>query len=48
MYIGQDNVLECKNEMTLLYLSNSINICFRCSKEPSHKEGSIEYPQHMF
>ena len=21
---------------------------FRCSKEPSHRDGSFEYPQHMF
>ena len=24
------------------------NICFGCSKEPSHWDGSLEYPQHMF
>ena len=23
-------------------------MCFGCSKEPSHKDGSFEYPQHMF
>ena len=23
-------------------------MCFVCSKELSHKEGSFEYPQHMF
>ena len=23
-------------------------MCFGCSKEPSHWEGSFEYPQHMF
>ena len=23
-------------------------MCFGCSKEPSHREGSFEYPQHMF
>ena len=22
-------------------------MCFRCSKEPSHRDGSFEYPQHM-
>ena len=25
-----------------------IGICFGCSKEPSHWDGSFEYPQHMF
>ena len=29
-------------------LSSSFNICFGCSKEPSHWDGSFEYPQHMF
>ena len=24
------------------------SICFECSKEPSHWDGSFEYPQHMF
>ena len=23
-------------------------MCFGCSKEPSHREGSFEYTQHMF
>ena len=23
-------------------------MCFGCTKEPSHPEGSFEYPQHMF
>ena len=22
-------------------------MCFGCSKEPSHRDGSFEYPQHM-
>ena len=30
------------------FLSVSLNICFGCSKEPSHRDGSFEYPQHMF
>ena len=28
-----------------LFLSG---ICYVCSKEPSHCDGSFEYPQHMF
>ena len=28
-------------------LSISFNICFGCSKEQSHRDGSFEYPQHM-
>ena len=23
-------------------------MCFGCSKEPSHRDGSFEYPKHMF
>ena len=23
-------------------------MCFGCSKEPSHSDGSLEYAQHMF
>ena len=30
------------------YLTHSLNICFGCPKEPSHRDGSFEYPQHMF
>ena len=26
----------------------SLKICFGCIKEPSHWDGSFEYPQHMF
>ena len=25
----------------------SFNMCFGCSKEPFHLDGSFEYPQHM-
>ena len=31
-----------------IFLSISFNISFGCSKEPSHRDGSYEYPQHMF
>ena len=23
-------------------------MCFGCSKEPSHRDASFEYPEHMF
>ena len=35
-------------KIAVIYLSISLNMCFRCSKEPSHQDGSFEYPQHMF
>ena len=25
-----------------------LTVCFGCSKEPSHSDGSFEYPQNMF
>ena len=31
-----------------IFLSVNFNICFGCSKEPSHWDGYFEYPQHMF
>ena len=30
------------------FLTHNFIICFGCSKEPSHWDGSSEYPQHMF
>ena len=32
----------------VIVLPISLNMCFGCSKEPSHRDGSLEYPQHMF
>ena len=31
-----------------IFLPINLNMCFGCSKEPSHGDGSFEYPQHMF
>ena len=31
-----------------IFLPVSLNICFGCSKEPSHWDSSFEYPQYMF
>ena len=35
-------------KIAIIILSISLNMCFGCSKEPSHRDGSFEYPQHMF
>ena len=35
-------------KIAIIFLSISINMCFGCSKEQSHRESSFEYPQHMF
>ena len=32
----------------IIFLSISLNVCFGCSKETSHGDGSFEYPQHVF
>ena len=31
-----------------IFLPIFISTCFGCSKEPSHRDSSFEYPQHMF
>ena len=36
------------HKIGIIFLSISLNMCFGCSKEPSHRDGSFEYPQHMF
>ena len=35
-------------KFAIILLSISLNMCFGFSKEPSHRDGSFEYPQHMF
>ena len=35
-------------KIVIIFLSISLNMCFGCSKELSHWDGSFEYPQHMF
>ena len=34
-------------KIVIFSLPININMCFGCSKEPSHWDGSFEYPQHM-
>ena len=38
------NIFGCSKEH--IFLSISLDICFGCSKEPSHGDGSFEYAQH--
>ena len=35
-------------KISIIFLPINLNICFGCSKEPSHWDGSFEYPKHMF
>ena len=32
----------------IIFLSISLNMCFGCSKELSHRDSSFVYPKHMF
>ena len=34
-------------KLYFLFLPINLNLCFWCSKEPSHCDGSFEYPQHI-
>ena len=34
--------------ISIIFLCISLHMCFGCSKEPSHRDGSFEHPQHMF
>ena len=36
----------CK--ILIIFLPINLNMCFGCLKEPSQRDGSFEYPQHMF
>ena len=38
----------CYKLLTKVLLSISLNMCFECSKELSHWDSSLEYPQHMY
>ena len=35
-------------KIVIIFLATHLNVCFWFSKEPSHRGGSFEYPQHMF
>ena len=46
MIIGQDKIFEGK--IVNNFLPKGFNICFGCSKELSHCDGSFKYQQHTF
>ena len=37
----------CASKIAFISLPINLNICFVCSKEPPHRDGSFEYPEHM-
>ena len=47
IYIGLDKEFFERN-FFYIFLTISFNICFWYLKEPSHWDGSFDYPQHMF
>ena len=36
-----------QRKIVIIFLPIIFSICFGCSKEPSHRDGSFEYLQHM-
>ena len=49
MAYGQlSKIKKNQRKSVIIFLSISLNMCFGCSKEPPHWDGSFEYPQHMF
>ena len=48
MYITGLNLKKNQRKNVNISLPIIFNKCFGCSIEPSHWEGSFEYPQHMF
>ena len=42
--LGKNNL----RKIAIIFLSINLNMYFWCSKEPSHRDSSFEYPQHMF
>ena len=47
IHIGLDNKIFQRTNVNI-FLPINFNIGFGCSKEPSHRDSSFEYPQHMF
>ena len=46
----QEHVVSLQEPKIVIFskITISFNICLGCSKEPYHREGSLEYPQHIF
>ena len=37
-----------ERKIAIIFIFDSLNMCVGCSKEPSPRDGSFEYPQHLF
>ena len=47
-YLTGKDKQKIQRKLLNIFLPLNLNIYFGCSKEPSHWDGSFEYPQHMF
>ena len=45
--VAFDTIFECNNVVNIFF-TISFNICFVYSKEPSHGDGSTEYPHNFW
>ena len=43
-----DIIKTVARKTVIIFLPIDFNICIGCPKEPSHRDGSFEYPQSMF
>ena len=48
IFTGVDKQKKNQRKIVNVFLPIIFSICFGYSKEPSHCDGSFEYPQHMF
>ena len=46
--IGLGQGLVYLSEIAFVFLPISVNLCFGCSGEPSHGDGSFGHPQYRF
>ena len=45
--LGQLSKKKNMGKIAIIFLSISFCMCFWCSKEPSHRDGSFDHLQHM-
>ena len=48
LHIGPVKQNSSAQIVIIIFLTISLNMCFRWSKEQSHWDSSFEYPEHMF
>ena len=48
IYLHRSRKGKKMGKIVIILVSINFSMCFGCSKEPSHRDDSFEYPQHMF